>query len=230
MKCLWKTFKRHGFFLFFLVAALDAGGCASTSGPQDFERIAKDQYDTIEALKRENQRLNQELDKIPVVNDDLASAKNELDQKFSAQMAAGDLAVSMQARGLVVTVLDRILFDSGKIAIKDSARSTLDALAATLRGKLDRHMVYVEGHADNEPIRHSGWRSNWELSTARATEVIHYFIEADGLDPQRLAASGYGEYAPVAGNGTEEGRMKNRRVEIVITPRKVAPRAAAESE
>ncbi len=83
-------------------------------------------------------------------------------------------------------------------------------------------MVYVEGHTDNQPIRMSAWRSNWELSTARAMEVVHYFIEAGNLNPRRLAATGYGEFHPVADNGAPEGMSKNRRVEIIVSPKKYA--------
>ena len=129
--------------------------------------------------------------------------------------------MEMQERGLVVTVLDRVLFDPGKAEIKDSARTTLDKVADVLKSRVPEHLVYVEGHTDNDPIRYSGWRSNWELSTARATEVIHYFVESQAVNPTRLIASGFGEFHPVAGNDTLEGKVRNRRVEIVITPKKI---------
>ena len=78
--------------------------------------------------------------------------------------------------------------------------------------------VGIEGHTDNRPIKKSGWKSNWELSTARALSVLHYLSEKSVAEP-RLAAIGYGEYKPVASNDTKEGRQKNRRVEIVILPK-----------
>ena len=76
----------------------------------------------------------------------------------------------------------------------------------------------IEGHTDNQPIKRSGWKSNWELSTARALSVLHYLSEKSVAEP-RLAATGYGEYKPVATNDAREGRQKNRRVEIVILPK-----------
>jgi chemotaxis protein MotB len=82
--------------------------------------------------------------------------------------------------------------------------------------------IGIEGHTDNQPIKYSGWKSNWELSMARATSVLHYLVDKKGLAPQRVAATGYGEYRPVATNDTEEGRRLNRRVEIVILPKKIA--------
>ena len=81
-------------------------------------------------------------------------------------------------------------------------------------------MIYVEGHTDNDPIRHSGWKSNWELSTARSTEVIHYLAEQANVEPQRLVAAGYSEFHPVAVNDNPAGKQKNRRVDIIISPRK----------
>jgi len=79
--------------------------------------------------------------------------------------------------------------------------------------------VGIEGHTDNVPITYSGWKSNWELSTARATSVLHYLIDDGRLRPESLSAIGYGEYRPVTSNETEEGRQLNRRVEVVILPK-----------
>jgi chemotaxis protein MotB len=79
--------------------------------------------------------------------------------------------------------------------------------------------IGIEGHTDNEPIRYSGWKSNWELSTARALSVLHYLIDKKGISPLRVSAIGYGEYRPVASNVDKEGRRLNRRVEIVILPK-----------
>jgi len=76
----------------------------------------------------------------------------------------------------------------------------------------------VEGHTDNEPIKYSGWRSNWELSSGRALAVVHYLIDKRNLEPDRIRAVGFGEFQPVASNDAPEGRRQNRRVEIVILP------------
>lgn len=139
------------------------------------------------------------------------------------ELAAGSTSLSMQSRGLVVTVLDRVLFDSGRAELKESSLPTLDKVITILTDRVQDNKVFIEGHTDNVPIRYSSWRSNWELSTARATEVIHYFVEERGLNPKRIAAVGYGEFNPIASNDSPEGREKNRRVEIVISPQKIAP-------
>lgn len=202
-----------------LVFAGLAAGCASD---QDLKRVNREQAATIQSLNSEIARLNQELDQLLASREELSRTKAELEKKLQDELASGNLSVAMGERGLVVTVLDRILFDSGKAELKDSAKTTLEKVADILSEKVGQHMIFVEGHTDNVPIRHSGWRSNWELSTARATEVIHYFAEGKGLSPQRLAATGYGEFHPVTENDSAEGRMKNRRVEIIISPQKMA--------
>ncbi len=195
-----------------------AAGCASTD--QDLTRITQEQALTIRSLKNEVERLNRQLDELMQARQDLVRAKSELEWKLQDEMNAGDLSVSMQEKGLVVTVLDRVLFDSGKATLKPSSEAALSKVAEILKGKVRDQMIYVEGHTDNVPIQQSGWPSNWELSTARALEVIYYFIEAGNLVPERLAVAGYGEFHPVADNGTSEGQMNNRRVEIVISPKK----------
>lgn len=207
----------HRFLIFISLLALS--GCASSG--DNLRRINQEQAATIQSLNDEIYRLNQELDQIMNSREQLARAKAELEQKLQEELASGNLSVAMQDRGLVVTMLDRILFDSGKAQLKTTSRGTLDKVAGVLKDKVGDHMIQVEGHTDNEPIKYSGWRSNWELSTARATEVIHYFVSERSLIPEGLAATGYGEFHPVADNATPDGRMKNRRVEIVITPRKL---------
>lgn len=202
-------------------------GCASKSAVQSQPAVlqpkaSEEQAATIQALNDEVARLNQELDQLFASRNDLVHAQSDLETQLQGQMAAGDASVSMQARGLVVTVLDRVLFDSGKAELKQTAESTLRTVAGILTDRVKENMVFVEGHTDNVPIRVSGWRSNWELSTARSAEVVHFFVEQMGLDARRVAVVGYGEFHPIADNASPAGRQKNRRVEIVISPNKVA--------
>lgn len=210
---------RNARFLFVIFMALAAAGCSAKG--TDLERLNREQAQTIKGLNREVDRLNAELEELSKSKDDLSRAKSELESKLSGEMDAGNMSLSMQDRGLVVTVLDRILFSSGKADLKETAKNSLDKVADILNGKIRQNMVYVEGHTDNDPIVRSGWRSNWELSTARATEVLHYFVDDRSLNPKRIAATGYGEFHPVASNNTASGKLKNRRVEIVISPKKI---------
>lgn len=198
--------------------ALAATGCARQ---KELERLNREQARVMSELNQRIGGLEDERERLKESKGELEKAKAELDSKLKEELAGGDLSVAMAARGVVVTLMDRVLFDSGKAELKDSAKVTLDKVAGVLNSEVPQHLVYVEGHTDNDPIRSSGWRSNWELSTARATEVIHYFIESQGVNPNRLIASGFGEYHPVTSNDTPEGKARNRRVEIVISPKKL---------
>lgn len=123
------------------------------------------------------------------------------------------VSVKTDPRGVVVTFSDAILFSSGSAEIKKEAFDVLEKLSKTLNTVPGR--IIIEGHTDNVPISGGKYSSNWELSTARAASVLHFFI-TKGVDPNRFAIAGYGEYRPVASNETEDGRAKNRRVELVI--------------
>jgi chemotaxis protein MotB len=128
----------------------------------------------------------------------------------------GKMQIRMEARGLVVSLAEAGFFPSGSAALRPEATGALLALARTFDEPSYR--ITVEGHTDNVPVRNTKYGSNWELSTARASAVVALFIEKAGLPPKRLSASGYGEFKPVALNDGEEGRAKNRRVDVVISP------------
>lgn len=150
---------------------------------------------------------------------DLERAKRALEKSLSRELSDRQVTLELTDKGLVVTFLSEILFDSGKTKIKAEAMPALDKVVKVAKEVVPDLNIGVEGHTDNQPIKYSGWKSNWDLSTARATSVIQYLIKEKGLAPQRLVAMGYGEHKPVASNDTAEGRRKNRRVEIVIMPK-----------
>jgi len=149
----------------------------------------------------------------------LREAKALLEQRLSSEIAAEDISVGFDERGLVVRVLDQILFDSGKANLRQNAHPVLEKVAQVLNQELPDQPVGVEGHTDNEPIKHSRWKDNWELSLARARSVLTYLVDRQDISPQRIAATGYGEHRPIASNETPQGRQQNRRVEIVVLPR-----------
>jgi chemotaxis protein MotB len=126
----------------------------------------------------------------------------------------GTVELITEERGLVVRFADRAFFDLGKADIRADALPVLEQVAEILR-PLPNH-VRVEGHTDNLPIKTERFPSNWELSTARATNVIRFLIEEAHLDPERLSAAGYGEYRPIDTNETIAGKARNRRVDLVI--------------
>lgn len=122
--------------------------------------------------------------------------------------------VDMDERGLTIRFVEGVLFDSGRASIKPEAEKVLDTLIPTLK-QSHRH-IRVEGHTDNLPIKTVEFPSNWELSTARAVNVIKYIIEKHNFSPYIMSAAGYGEYRPIAPNDTDQRRALNRRVDIVI--------------
>src|SRR5207249_7186509 len=122
-------------------------------------------------------------------------------------------------KGLTITFVSEVLFDSGKAHLRKDSVESLDKVAKVLNTTVSDLSIGIEGHTDNQPIKYSGWTSNWELSSARAMSVLHYLVDNQQVTPGRLSATGYGEYRPVAANDTPEGKQKNRRVEIVILPK-----------
>lgn len=151
--------------------------------------------------------------------DQFRQTKQLLEQRLKQEIADKQVRLAMVEKGLVITFVADVLFDSGKSKIRQEANPTLDKVAQVLIENVPENDIGIEGHTDNEPIIYSGWKSNWELSTARALSVLHYLIDGKGISPQRISAIGYGEYRPEASNDTKEGRQFNRRVEIVILPK-----------
>ena len=151
--------------------------------------------------------------------DELSAAKRLLEERLSQEISDKQVKLQMMEKGLVITFLADVLFDSGKAQLKPEVLSALDKVARVLKENVPEFNVGIEGHTDNQPIHFSQWKSNWELSTARALSVLHYLSDEEGIAPQRLAAIGYGEYRPVASNNDKEGCQLNRRVEIVILPK-----------
>ena len=159
---------------------------------------------------------------------ELERAKDELEKRLQDEINNKQVKVEMQDKGLVITFVSEVLFDSGKAKLRKDSYGKLDKVADVLNTTVSDLNVGVEGHTDNRPIKRSGWKSNWELSTARALSVLHYLSDKSVAEP-RLAAIGYGEYKPVASNDTKAGRQKNRRVEIVILPKTETANADAAS-
>ena len=126
-----------------------------------------------------------------------------------------EMTVTTTDKGIEVVLPEVMLFPSGKADLINEAKLFLDDMAPMLSEI--SNMIEVEGHTDNRPISTERFPSNWDLSTARANQVVHYLIEKHGLSPERLRTVGYGEYHPIASNQTEKGRSQNRRVVLIIT-------------
>ncbi|TZE83347.1 OmpA/MotB family protein [Calorimonas adulescens] len=146
--------------------------------------------------------------------EDIADVYNDIQTYIEQSNLSNSVQVTINERGILIRFVDTALFDTGKADIKPEAKEILKNVGEIIK-RADKP-IRVEGHTDNVPIHNEKFPSNWELSTARATNVVKYFIENVGMDPSTLSAAGYGEYHPVADNQTEEGRAKNRRVDIII--------------
>jgi len=150
--------------------------------------------------------------------DELSQTKRLLEERLSSEINDQQVKLQMMDKGLVISFVADVIFDSGKAKIKTEAYPVLDKVARVLTENVPQLNVGIEGHTDNVPVKLSKWKSNWELSSARSLSVLHYLVDKKGISPDRLSAIGYGEYHPVASNDTRVGRQANRRVEIVIIP------------
>jgi chemotaxis protein MotB len=151
------------------------------------------------------------------VKDDLDHIQRELQQTLSNQVATHTVSIQMGRDGLVISLREAGFFTSGSAALKPETVDTLRQIASALsRTPYD---LRIEGHTDSIPIHNPEFDSNWELSTARATNIARLLLALNTMPPDRISAAGYAEFHPVAGNDTDEGRAKNRRVDLVVLPR-----------
>jgi len=157
---------------------------------------------------------------VQTVEENLEVLKETIQEYIELKELESEVSVEFDTRGLIIRFKDNALFDSGSANLKSSSEEILRFIGELLKNEefMDRS-VRVEGHTDNIPISTARFPSNWELSTTRSTNVIKFFINQAKITPERLSASGYGEYYPIADNTTSEGRAKNRRVDIVILSR-----------
>ncbi|MGH9407604.1 MAG: flagellar motor protein MotB [Terriglobia bacterium] len=145
---------------------------------------------------------------------ELSDIKAELGTVLAPQIQKHAVNLRLTREGLVISLQEVGFFDSGSAVMKPHAMTVLSKIGAILSGASQD--LRVEGHTDNAPIHNAQYASNWQLSTARATEVLGLLITKFGIAPDRLAAAGYAKYHPVASNATPEGRARNRRVDIVV--------------
>jgi chemotaxis protein MotB len=149
--------------------------------------------------------------------EEFSSIKKEISSMLAAKGEQDKIKVTVNSRGLVISLKEAGFFGSGSAEMRPSSLPLLEEIAKSiLRYAND---VRIEGHTDNVPVNSRTARSNWELSTARSTSIVHYLIDALHFPPARLSAIGYGEFRPIADNSTESGRAMNRRVDIVLLSR-----------
>lgn len=179
-----------------------------------------------DTLKKERDALQA---KVTELNEKAAKAEQleratatyeDLKKKLEKEIQDGKVQITEMQNRLTMTMVDKILFPSGSADISKEGKGVLDKVVTILKDVKDKR-IQVEGHTDNVRIYSAiktRYPTNWELSTARATQVVRYLQEAGGLDPKVLSATGYSEYQPVALNDSDENKSKNRRIEIVLLP------------
>ncbi|MCX2433381.1 OmpA/MotB family protein [Pedobacter sp. GR22-10] len=146
------------------------------------------------------------------------SLKEKLQQALLGFTKSG-LTVDIKNGKVYVSLTDKLLFPSGSIIIDDKGKQALTQLANVLKQQPEINIA-VEGHTDNQKINNLGQiKDNWDLSVLRATSVVRYLTENEKVESVRMTATGKGEYQPLGANTTAEGRSKNRRIEIVLSPK-----------
>lgn len=225
-----------------VLAGFIATGCVSTG---TFEQMQADKNGEIETLQKqkaavENQKKALEEQKAKLEQDNAALAQknaemerqkaellaasqqrqqqyDKLVQGLAKEVEKGQLQVRQYQNMLSVDLAEQIFFDSGRAALKTGGKEVLTKVADALKG-YENKVIRVVGHTDNVKLAKSlqaTFPTNWELSVARATNVVRFLQDA-GIPPERMIPSGRGEYEPVAPNDTPEGRQKNRRIEIML--------------
>jgi chemotaxis protein MotB len=147
-------------------------------------------------------------------NAELLPSMDRLQKDLSRELKDGRLEIRMERRGMVISLRESSFFPSGEKNVLPAARRIVDLIAASLRPL--PNPIRLEGHTDAVPIHNSRFRSNWELSAARSIALMELFTEDLALPRERLSIAGFADTAPIATNETEEGRARNRRVDIVV--------------
>jgi chemotaxis protein MotB len=205
-----------------LQAKLDEATAINAQMRGELERLGKN----VDSMLQEKGTLAKALDDAKVRLEELRRAQaaaearaqlfRQFIQKLKKMIDAGQLRVATRNGRLVIQLPNDVLFDSGQTLIKPAGIEALTQLAKVLVTSHGRSFQ-VGGHTDNVPIQTARFRSNWELSTSRAVEVVHLLV-SQGVAPNELSAAGYAEFDPVASNDIAEGRAKNRRIEIALQP------------
>jgi chemotaxis protein MotB len=147
----------------------------------------------------------------------LQEIQQKVNEYIKSRDLTGELKTSLTDEGLLITILDNVLFDSGIAEVRPNDQQLAKEISQLLVMDTPKHVI-ISGHTDNVPIRNHYFDSNWDLSVMRAVNFMKVLLENENLNPALFSAKGYGEYKPIADNSTADGRLKNRRVEILIVP------------
>jgi chemotaxis protein MotB len=192
----------------------------NTGGPNvqksDQKKDQMPQKGTTKNQQQQNQNEQEKQDQAK--QEDLLKLQSKLNSYISEDNLGSDLSTAITSEGLLVTIRNDILFNSGSADVQPQDLNTAREIAKLLTTDPPRNII-ISGHTDNVPIKNARFASNWELSVMRAVNFMRIIMDYSQLDPKYFSAKGFGEYQPVAPNDTVEGRAKNRRVEILISPK-----------
>lgn len=177
----------------------------------------------IESLKQQLEDARSQCVILENEKKEIQDRANELQGELDDLSSKLQIEMEKSEKYTMLRIPEQLLFSSGQSNLSSDGKSVLNDIAQIL-AKYTEYDVRVEGHADNRKIKpefYDKYRSNWELSTARATEVVRYLINKKSIGAERLIAVGYGDNRPIASNDTAEGRKQNRRVEFYISPQPV---------
>ena len=189
---------------------------------QALEKMGKDadkmlgEKGTLSSALAEAKARLEELRKAQAAADARAATFRQLAMKLHKMIDSGQLSIALRDGRMVIRLPNDVLFDSGQTDLKSTGQTALKGLAGVLKSLSDRRFQ-VAGNTDNVPIATPRFPSNWELSTRRAVEVVHFLVN-QGMNPQILSAAGYGEFDPVVPNDSAQNRAKNSRIEITLQP------------
>jgi len=176
----------------------------------------------VEDLKYDIEKKESIIEEQTRVIRELHTTKEKIENNLQDQIEAQEVKIEEIEGKLKVTFVDKILYDTGKVEIGTRGQEALLGLADSLRENKNQNIV-VEGHTDDVPIGLAlmdKYPTNWELSAARAVGVVRFLQEKGWLEPERLSAAAYSYYKPVGSNDTTAGRRQNRRIEIILVPKK----------
>jgi chemotaxis protein MotB len=189
------------------------------TGVTEFQSpMPEGQMESPDERKQDQEKNDQQNTQSAADEQELKKIQDKITAYIKDTHLTDKLNTSLTDEGLLVTIRDNVLFDSGSAEVRPEDVKIAKEIAELLVIDPPRNII-ISGHTDNVPIRTANFESNWELSVMRAVNFLEIILENDKLDPRWFSAIGYGEYKPVASNETEEGRAKNRRVEILISPR-----------
>lgn len=201
------------------ISVVLVSGCSDWKKKYDYLSVEHENMKgRFESLRLERDQLAQRISQDQETIEELQRQIEELNRSPAQATGFGegfDVAFDPTAGTITVTLPNAILFDSGKATLKKATSAELDHILSVLQQKYAGKEIDVVGHTDSDPIKKSPWKDNWELSAQRSLAVARYLIKR-GIAEDRIRASGCGAARPVASNATASGKVKNRRVEIVV--------------